>query len=166
MILLAVACTPDKKSSTNPTPSGASPASAPAQTATAARGSVPMNDVTRNLIKGLWHVDNMFERQPTPRYQSMKGCYYNFEANGDYALFKPDGTIFHFGKWRYKPGEGDRNYISLDATDTQYNNQWKVLMSKQDAVFVGTELHNNPGVQLRLEQLTSLPASAIKAQQQ
>ena len=123
-----------------------------------------MNDITRNLVDGLWWVTAVFERIPTERYQSQKGRYYNFEANGDYALFNPDGSVFHFGKWRYKPGEGDRNYISLDSEVPGYNNQYKVLMSKEDAVFVGTERFDNTGVQQRLEKLTSPPATAIQAQ--
>ncbi|MFK8054608.1 MAG: hypothetical protein AB8F78_00690 [Saprospiraceae bacterium] len=163
LIFLSSACTPDKKTQTPPVVSSGSTVTAPAA---AVQNSVPMNDVTRNLTEGLWLVDKLFERVPTPRYQAQQGRYYNFEANGDYALFNADGSIFHFGKWRYKPGESDRNYISLDATDPQYNNQWKILMSDADAVFVGTELYDNPGVQQRLEQLTSLPASAINAQKQ
>jgi hypothetical protein len=129
-------------------------------------GYIEMNDITRNLIDGFWHIQQVFERVPTSRYQAQKGRYYKFAENGDYALFNPDGKVFHLGKWRYKPGDGDRNYISIDAKDTQYNNQWKVIMSKDDAVFVGTQTFNNPGVQQRLEKITSLPASAIQAQKE
>ena len=162
MILFAGSCTPDKKTTADP----AEPSpTTPAASSTPATNGIELNDVTRNLIDGLWYVTKVFERQPTPRYQAQKGRYYNFAANGDYALFNPDGSIFHFGKWRYKPGDGDRNYISIDAADTQYNNQYKVLMSKEDAVFVGTATYNNPGLQQRLEKLTTPPASAIKAQQ-
>jgi len=159
VFLLFSACKPEKKEISTPVNSPSSVVTPPTSSA------IDMNDVTRNLVDGLWHITAVFERQPTPRYQAQKGRYYNFEANGDYALFNPDGSLFHFGKWRYKPGDGDRNFISLDATDTQYNNQYKVLMSKADAVFVGTERFENAGVQQRLEKLTSLPASAIKAQQ-
>lgn len=161
MMLVFAACSGDKKSTSKQA------VTAPAAEPQIANDyAIPFNPVTESLIEGLWHIDNVFEREPTPRYQAQKGRYYNFEANGDYALFNPDGTLFHFGKWRYKPGDGDRNYISLEAEDVRYNNQWKVLMSREDAVFVGTELHGNTGVQQRLQRLTSLPASAIKAQQQ
>jgi len=160
LIFFTSACKPEKGKIEAPVAPPSTVVSPPKQT------GVALNDVTRNLIDGLWHIEAVFERNPTPRYQSQKGRYFNFEANGDYALFNPDGSLFHFGKWRYKPGDGDRNYISLDAADTQYNNQYKVLMSKEDAVFVGTERFKNAGVQQRLEKLTSLPASAINAQQQ
>lgn len=165
LILLAASCKPDKEATSLPV----DPVAAATKTAsTAAQRSegIDMNDITRNLVDGLWYVTQVFERQPTPRYQAQKGRYYNFEPNGDYALFNPDGSLFHFGKWRYKPGDGDRNYISIDAADPQYNNQYKVLMSKEDAVFVGTAAFDNPGLQQRLEKLTTPPASAIKAQQQ
>jgi len=163
LILLSASCKPDKKSPVVPADTVATAPTSPAETKTS---GVEMNDVTRNLVDGLWYITQVFERQPTPRYQAQKGRYYNFEPNGDYALFNPDGSLFHFGKWRYKPGDGDRNYISIDAADTQYNNQYKVLMSKEDAVFVGTAAFDNPGLQQRLEKLTTPPASAIKAQQQ
>ncbi len=159
--LLFSACGPDKKVTSTEENSSTTAAEV---TIPPSSGAIEMNDVTRNLIDGLWYASNVFERIPTPRYQAQKGRYYNFEANGDYALFNPDGTLFHFGKWRYKPGDGDRNYISIDAADPQYNNQWKVIMSKEDAIFVGTATFDNPGVQQRMEKLTSLPASAIKVE--
>ena len=164
-ILLFTACG-DEKKIVNPaeTPTATAP-TADISPVTPA-GTIDMNDVTRNLVDGYWYIMQVFERNPTPRYQAQKGRYYKFADNGDYALFNPDGEVFHLGKWRYKPGEGDRNYISIDAADKQYNNQWKVIMSKDDAVFVGTQTFNNPGVQQRLEKLTSLPASVINAKQQ
>jgi len=103
LILLLAACTSDQPSQST---SVTEPVASTADPVVAVSG-IEMNDVTRNLVDGLWYVSNLFERQPTPRYQAQKGSYYNFEANGDYALFNPDGTLFHFGSWSYKPGDGD-----------------------------------------------------------
>ena len=116
-----------------------------------------LNERVGYLVDGYWHVATVFEREPSPRYQSQLGHFYRFEPNGSYAQYDSTGVLAQAGQWSYERRGNRQHFITLDADGDYPDDEFRFHLNPRSAVFIGTERSGNTSVQMRVNQRPDPP---------